>query len=69
MPNELYKIFTLYYAKLRNDGLENASNLDEWEYDWANLSKLDGYEPDESDFEVYSRRNNILDIHKFPKND
>ena len=69
MASETYKEFTLNYATLRNEGLENKSNIDIWEYDWANLSGQDGFSPDEFDFKPLSRLDKQLTIKNYPKND
>lgn len=68
MASETYRMFTKSYAELRNLGIENKSDITEWEYDWANLSYPDGFEPDESDFEILSRRDKKLKIIDFKKN-
>lgn len=69
MTSETYKELTLEYAKTRNDGLENASNLTDYEYEWANLSGLDGFKVDENDFNPISRLNKKLTIEDYKKND
>ena len=70
------KILTGYYGKLRNIGLYNQSDLTEWEYEYANLSRGqgDGYGPYDEDDIMDPMDSSRLDLHKinihdYPKND
>lgn len=62
MASESLKILTWEYAKVRNKGLDNHSNITLYEYEWAGLSYPDGYKPDEDDFKPRNRLNKKLTI-------
>ena len=67
--NPTYSQFTLEYAKLRNRGLVNQSDISNYNYSSVNLSWPDGYTNDESDLKPLSRTGNQLTIKDYPKND
>ena len=55
MSSETYKVFTRKFAELRNDGLENHSNIDTWEYEWVGLEWPEGFRPQDDDFVPVNR--------------
>lgn len=67
MSSETYKIFSRKYADLRNDALDNYSNVDHYEYGWANMTYPDGYKPQDSDFAPFNRRDKILKLKDYPE--
>ena len=69
MATEAYKELTREYAEMRNKGIENKSDLSNWEYEQANLSWPDGFQTFEEDFQPLSRRGKQLGVSTFPKND
>ena len=66
--NPTYSQFTFEFAKLRNEGILNKSDISTWNYSSVNLTFPNGYETFEEDLEVLSRRDNILKIGDLPKN-
>ena len=66
--NPTYSQFTLEYAKLRNQGLVNHSDISYFNYSSVNLSWPDGYTNDENDLKPLSRIGNQLTIKDYPKN-
>ena len=67
MSSETYKVFTIHYAELRNLGLDNKSDITDYEYSWANLSEPDGLKPDADDFRPVNRRDKVLKIGDYPE--
>ena len=67
--NPTYSQFTLQFAKLRNGGLENKSDISIFNYSSVGLEWPDGLTNDENDLKPISRLGKQLDISDFPKND
>ena len=69
MSSETYKVFTRKFAELRNDGLENHSNIDTWEYEWVGLEWPEGFRPQDDDFVPVNRLGKTLSKKDFPEYD
>lgn len=67
--NPTYSQFTLTFAKLRNAGLENKSDISTYNYSSVGLEIPDGLTNDESDLKSLSRMGNQLTIKDYSKND
>ena len=67
--NPTYSQFTLEYAKLRNQGLANHSDISLYNYSSVNLSYPQGWGTQEEDLKPVSRLGKALDIHDYFKND
>jgi len=66
--NPSLKIFTKTYAEVRNAGLLNASNLDDEEKAYANITGTEGKSQDEREIIILSRRDKPLRISDYLKN-
>lgn len=67
--NPTYSQFTLEYAKIRNNGLENKSSVSTYNYSSVGLEWPNGFTNDEEDFKPISRLEKQLGISDYPKND
>jgi len=67
--NPTYSELTLQFAKIRNKGLENKSDISAYNYSSVGLEWPDGLANDENDLKPISRLGKRLDIHNYFKND
>ena len=66
--NPVHSQFTLQFAKLRNEGILNRSDISTYNFSSVGLEWPSGDETFEEDLEVLSRRGKILKIGDLPKN-
>ena len=67
--DQTYSQFTLQFARLRNEGLENKSDISTYNYSSVGLEWPDGFTNDENDLKPISRLGKQLGISDYWKND